>query len=138
MVLSLLKYMASPSGALTDFQTARMNVLLNDLWNQKRQDSTIDDFAELCIADHDQEVKDIGHQLEPWCKAGPYGEFFNDENPPVDFSGNFVVIELEELKSRKQLQIAVLLQCISCIQHEMFLSGKEKQALYSRRSLGIY
>lgn len=130
MVLSLLKYMASPSGALTDFQTARMNVLLNDLWNQKRQDSTIDDFAELCIADHDPRVKDIGHQLEPWCKAGPYGEFFNDENPPVDFSGNFVVIELEELKSRKQLQIAVLLQCISCIQHEMFLSGKEKNKLF--------
>ncbi|MDH1472428.1 TraC family protein [Shewanella sp. GD03713] len=130
MVLSLLKFMASPSGTLTDFQTARMNVLLNQLWDMKGQNSTIDDFAEICKKDHDDRVKDIGFQLEPWCKDGPYGEFFNDENPPVDFSGDFVVIELEELKSRKQLQIAVLLQCISCIQHEMFLSGKDRNKLF--------
>nr|WP_289508513.1 hypothetical protein [Pseudoalteromonas sp. S558] len=39
-------------------------------------------------------------------------------------------MELEELKSRKNLQIAVLLQCISCIQHEMFLSGKDRNKLF--------
>lgn len=130
MVLSLLKFMASPSGTLTDFQTARMNVLLNQLWNDKGNESTIDDFAAMCKADPEPRVQDIGFQLEPWCKDGPYGEFFDDKNPPVDFSGDFVVIELEELKSRKQLQIAVLLQCISCIQHEMFLSGKDRNKLF--------
>lgn len=130
MVLSLLKFMASPSGTLTDYQTARMNVKLNELWNISGNDSTIDDFADMCKADNDERVRDIGFQLEPWCKDGPYGEFFNDEYPPVDFSGDFVVIELEELKSRKQLQIAVLLQCISCIQHEMFLSGKDRNKLF--------
>ena len=130
MVLSLLKFMASPSGTLSDFQTARMNVMLNQLWDLKGNDSTIDDFSEMCKDDDDDRVKDIGYQLEPWCKSGPYGEFFNDEYEPVDFSGDFVVIELEELKSRPQLQIAVLLQCISCIQHEMFLTGKDRNKIF--------
>lgn len=130
MVLALLKYMASPSGTLTDFQSARMNVLLNELWNEKAQSSTIDDFAAKCLEQTDERIRDIGYQLEPWCSTGPYGEFFDDSNPPVDFSGDFVVIELEELKSRKQLQIAVLLQCISCIQHEMFLSGKDRNKIF--------
>lgn len=126
MVLSLLKFMASPSGTLTDFQSARMNVLLSQLWEEKGRDSSIDDFANLCLSNEEKSVRDVGMQLEPWCKTGPYGEFFNDYYEPVDFSGSFVVIELEELKSRKQLQIAVLLQCISAIQNEMFMTGKDK------------
>ena len=130
MVLSLLKFMASPSGALTDFQTARMNVMLNELWDLKGNESTIDDFSAACKRDEDPRVQDVGFQLEPWCKGGPYGEFFNDDYPPVDFSGDLVVIELEELKSRPQLQIAVLLQCISCIQHEMFLTGKDRNKCF--------
>lgn len=130
MVLALLKFMASPSGTLTDFQSARMNILLSQLWDDKGQDTTIDDFAELCLQNEEQAVRDVGMQLEPWCKHGPYGEFFNDDYPPVDFSGDFVVIELEELKSRKQLQIAVLLQCISAIQNEMFMTGKEQNKIF--------
>lgn len=127
MVLALLKFMASPRDQICDFQSSRMFIHLKTIWDEKGQEAKIDDFADLCKADEDQRVRDVGYQLEPWCQHGPYGEYFNDDFPPLDFSGNFVVIELEELKDKKDLQTAVLLQCISCIQHEMYLSGIDKR-----------
>ncbi|OPX19021.1 MAG: hypothetical protein BZ151_11545 [Desulfobacca sp. 4484_104] len=45
--------------------------------------------------------------LYPFTSKGEYGRFFNRPNN-VDFQGRLIVIELEELRGRKQLQQVVL------------------------------
>ena len=130
MLLQLLKFMASPSDELTDFQVARMLSILGDLWEDKGQEAKIDDFADLCKEDEDIRVRDIGFMLEPWCSNGIYGAYFNDSYPPLDFSGNFVVVELELLKDKPELQLAVLMQAMSCIQHEMYLSSLDIKKMF--------
>ncbi|MCQ1058394.1 TraC family protein [Photobacterium sp. ZSDE20] len=130
MVVALISYMAAPESELDQFQSAELYNVITAVWESYRNDGTIDLVRDACLDHQDIRMKDIGVQLKRWCKGGSYGEFFSDENPPLSFDGHFVVFELEELKSKKLLQRAVLLQCISCIQHEMFLTGKDRRKLF--------
>lgn len=125
MLLSLLSYMAAPSGKLDEFQTSELMSIITLVWTTYENDGSIDHVMDICKKHDDKRVQDMGVQLQRWCKGGVYGEYFRDDKPPLTFDGHFVVFELEELKGKKTLQTAVLLQCISCIQHEMFLSGRD-------------
>ncbi|MEJ6059250.1 TraC family protein [Aliivibrio salmonicida] len=130
MVAKLISYMAAPEGELTDFQSAELYNIISAVWAEHNNKSLIDHVRDKCLEHQDQRMTDIGAQLKRWCKGGAYGDFFSDEYPPLEFKGHFVVFELEELKSKKILQRAVLLQIISCIQHEMFLTGKDRRKCF--------
>lgn len=129
MVISLISYMAAPEHPLTQYQSSELANIIGKVWKAKGNKALIDDVSQACHEHEQQRMKDIGSQLEMWCRDGIYGSYFSDEHPPLEFDGHFVVFELEELKSKKILQRAVLLQCISRIQHEMFLTGKDKKKM---------
>jgi conjugal transfer ATP-binding protein TraC len=128
--LAQLKTMAAPSGKITDFQNSEMLTLLTELWNQKGNRSTIDDFSAMCIGSHHESIKAIGIQLKPFCQDGYYGKFFAPGKPPVNFNSRLVVVELEELKSDAHLQTVVLMSVIMSIQQAMYMSGTERQKLF--------
>ncbi|MFZ3397528.1 TraC family protein [Vibrio harveyi] len=130
MLISLISYMAAPESELDQFRSSALANIVTDEWRENENAGTIDNVRDRCLAHEDTRINDIGVQLERWCKGGMYGSYFSDELPPLDFSGHFVVFELEELKAKKILQRAVLLQCISSIQHEMFLTGKDKRKIF--------
>lgn len=130
MLISLVSYMAAPESALTQYQKSALTNIITDVWNEKRNSGRIDDVKDKCDVHDDKRIQDIGVQLSRWCKGGDYGDYFDDSKPPIDFEGHFIVFELEELKAKKVLQRAVLLQCIASIQHEMFLTGKEKRKIF--------
>lgn len=130
MLISLLCYMAAPESELTQYQSSTIANIVTDIWSKYGNNGTIDLVAEQCANNEDVRIKDLANQLQQWCKGGQYGEYFRDDKPPIDYKGSFIVFELEELKSKKILQRAVLLQCISSIQYEMFLSGKDKKKVF--------
>lgn len=130
MLIALISYMAAPESELDGFQSSALTNHVTAEWNDNENAGTIDNVRDRCKADPDTRIQDIGVQLERWCSGGIYGSYFSDDLPPLDFSGHFIVFELEELKAKKILQRAVLLQCISSIQHEMFLTGKEKRKIF--------
>lgn len=130
MLISLLCYMAAPETELSQIQSSTIANFVTDVWNKYGNDGTIDHVAEMCANSEDFRISDLAKQLKQWCKGGQYGEYFRDDKPPIDYKGSFIVFELEELKSKKILQRAVLLQCISSIQYEMFLSGKDKKKIF--------
>lgn len=129
MVISLISYMAAPESKLSQYQTSELSNIITAVWRRKGNKALVDDVAQMCNEHEQQRINDIGAQLAMWCRDGIYGSYFSDEHPPLEFDGHFVVFELEELKAKKILQRAVLLQCISRIQHEMFLTGKEKKKI---------
>ncbi|MEZ8733711.1 TraC family protein [Vibrio sp. 10N.239.312.D08] len=130
MLISLISYMAAPESSLGQYQKSALTNIITQIWNEKGNSGRIDDVKALCDVDDDKRIQDIGVQLSRWCEDGDYGDYFADDKPPIDFQGHFIVFELEELKAKKVLQRAVLLQCIASIQHEMFLTGKEKRKIF--------
>ncbi|MDA0152465.1 TraC family protein [Vibrio sp. Makdt] len=130
MLISLVSYMAAPESALCQYQKSTLTNIITAIWFDKGNNGRIDDVKASCDAHEDKRIKDLGVQLTRWTAEGDYGEYFRDDKPPIDFDGHFIVFELEELKAKKVLQRAVLLQCIASIQHEMFLTGKEKRKVF--------
>ncbi len=70
----------------------------------------------------DQRILDLAKMLYPFTKDGVYGRYF--EGPAnIKFDKDFIVLELEELNAKKDLQSVVLLILLYAIQQEMYLTG---------------
>ena len=136
MLVALITAMAAPSEGLDDFQTAHLRRILQNLWGEFGNDLNIDMLAERLVdegrigeiseAAEERRVSDIGHQLFAFTSKGEYGKWFNGKNN-LDIDNRFVVLELEELKSREHLQQVVLLQLIYQVQQEMYLGDQNMQ-----------
>jgi len=126
MLAELLAAMAAPTVPLTDFQNSGLRRVLNQMWRQEGRDLSLDGLAAALKAESDPRLQDIGEQLYPFTSQGEYGRFFNGPNT-VNFEGDFIVLELEELRGRKHLQQVVLLQLIYQIQQAMFLGERGRR-----------
>ena len=125
-LIGMLEAMAAPNQKLSDLQIAALRKTLNQVWRQKFRKTTVDDIAAALIASDDVRIRDVGEQLYAFTSEGTYGRFVNGENN-VQFTNQFTVLELEELKSRKHLQQVVLLQLIYQIQQEMYLGDRNRK-----------
>ena len=128
VIAGLVTSMAAPTEKLSDFQTASLKRILRDVWEDKGNQMSVDDVADRLKAQKDQRIVDLGEQLFPFTRRGEYGRFFNGRNN-VRFTGDFTVLELEELKGRKHLQQVVLLQLIYQIQQAMYLGERDRPKL---------
>lgn len=128
VLLGILTAMAAPTEKLSDFQSANLRRILKESWDKHGKSLVVDHIAAACLDEQDRRVKDIGHQLYAFTSKGEYGRFFNGRNN-VRFGSNFVVVELEELKSKEHLQQVVLLQMVYQIQQDMYLGDKDRDKL---------
>lgn len=128
MLVGLVTTMAAPTEPLSDFQTAGLRRVLNRVWEQEGPEMSVDSLALALKGEADGRIRDVGEQLYPFTSRGEYGRFFNGPNN-VDFQGRLIVIELEELRGRKQLQQTVLLQLIYQIQQEMYLGERDRRKI---------
>ena len=133
MLIGLLTAMAAPNEKLSDLQISRLRKVLNDLWLEHGQDTTIDMVAKKMIdmgtEEEDLRISDVGHQLFPFTTAGEFGRWFNGKNNLEMKQNPFITLELEELKGKPELQQVVLLQLIYQIQQEMYLGERDQRKL---------
>lgn len=127
-LVGLLEVMAAPTEKLSDFQLAALRKTVNIVWRRHFRDTTIDLIQQELLAHEDSRVRDIGHQLYAFTSDGSYGKYFNGPNN-VKFNAQITCLELEELKSRKILQKAVLLQLLYAIQQEIYLGERNRKKL---------
>lgn len=66
----------------------------------------------------DPRLVDLGVQLLPYAKGGPFASFFEGE-ANINFDNSFIVLELQQLSTRKSLQSVVLLLLMYKIDLEM-------------------
>jgi hypothetical protein len=71
-------------------------------------------------------LKDLAAMLHPYTREGVYGKYF-ESDATIDFSSDFIVLELEELKAKKDLQTVVLLIMMYRITREMYFSRERKK-----------
>lgn len=125
LIGTIIEKMAAPIKGFGDFERSAVEQGIKAVWGTKAHASTIDDVANYFLKQQDARIRDIGTQLFSFTKQGSMGAWFNGR-ANVDLSKDFVVLELEELKSNKILQSVVLMQIISAIQHEMYLAKKSR------------
>ena len=120
LLKAILAKMATPNGELEDFLLGRLEEAIKATWSRLQNTMTVSDVAMYLKSQAEVAVQRLGDMLYPFTREGGYGSWFDGENN-LNFNSNFVVLELEELSSKKSLQQVVLLQLISKIQHEMFV-----------------
>ncbi len=121
-IKSMIAKMAAPNQGLDDYRMAGIEEAIKTVWGSKAQAATISDIADFLHHHPDTRMNDMATMLFPYTRTGTHGMWFDGDNN-LNFNNNFVVLELEELKSKRSLQQVVLLQLITRIQQEMFLKA---------------
>lgn len=121
LIQALIEKMAAPEEGLDDYRRSRIEEAVKAVWGRLGQSTTISDIADYMTHQQDDRVGDMGSMLYRFTRYGSEGYWF-DGVSNLDLSKDLVVLELEELKGKKTLQQVVLMQLISSIQREMYLS----------------
>lgn len=128
--MALLKQVvaqAIESGAtVNDLGMSWIEQAIRKVWDAKGNAATFSDIAGSLRGSEDQRVRDMGDALFPYTRDGAYGRYFEGESS-LDFNNDLIVLELEELKSKKELQGVVLLILMLRIQQEMYLGERNRR-----------
>ncbi|MHB1678688.1 MAG: TraG/VirB4 family ATPase, partial [Sulfuriferula sp.] len=134
MLLPLIAQMASPREQLDNYKYSSLSSATKRAWDKKGKKATITDVFDMLRSDEltgkvESELVHLSAALEPYTKHGIYASYFEgDAN--IQFNKDFIVLELEELKAKKDLQAVVMQLMMYRITQEMYLDR-------SRRKLAI-
>jgi conjugal transfer ATP-binding protein TraC len=107
-------------------------------WQQEGNDACIDTVYEYLFnfdrySTEGGEIKEaasrLAFNLADFKSDGTFGPFFNGRSSLDISNDEFVVLELEHLKSRKELFRVVTLQVINAVTQDLYLSDKSDQRL---------
>ena len=151
MLRDLLAQMISPSQPLGDYEKSQIEIHLRSVYYEKGNSMTMDDLAYSLINNCekggpnpqavddeyrqmvrnmspeerdkicDPAIRRLGVQLFPYTSDGSYGRYFNGP-ATIEFKSNFIVLELEELASKPDLQTVVMFLLMYKITDAMYLT----------------
>ena len=128
MLKSVLILMAAPIHGVDDSSASLLEQAMRETWQRYKCESTISDIADWLSKrgedKNDEKAKNLGQMLYPYTTNGTYGRFFNGPST-VNLDNPLIVIELEELKERKDLQAVVVQMMIINITNQMFLGDRK-------------
>jgi conjugal transfer ATP-binding protein TraC len=119
----IIAQMAAPSRRTDDLENAWIEQAIHAAWEAKRNAASITDVAAWLIAHEHTRAQELGQMLYPYTRDGVHGRFFDGE-ANLEFDNDFIVLELEELKSKPDLQAVVLQTVMSRINQAVYL-GRE-------------
>jgi conjugal transfer ATP-binding protein TraC len=126
MVLPLLAQMASPREPLDNYSYTALGSAIKRVWDAKGRTATITDIYTLLQTgrlssegEYERDLSRLATALEPYTRHGVYASYFEgDAN--IAFDRDLVVLELEELKAKKDLQSVVMQLIMYRITQEMY------------------
>ncbi len=124
MLKSILCTMAAPNLGVDDLEASYLEQAMRESWRQYQEKTTLTKIAQRLLENKDKKANGLGIMLYPYTKTGIYGRFFEGE-ANVDFQKSLVVLELEELKERKDLQAVIVQMVVVHITNQMFLGDRQ-------------
>jgi len=121
---SILAQMASDT-MMDKLSLAHIEEAIKAAYEQKGSTMTVTDVAMYLENKNDPLQKELAKRLYPYTAKGAYASFFEGESS-LKYPANLVVFEMEELKTKKDLQEVVLLSIIFMVQQEMVHREKLK------------
>lgn len=125
MLKPLLASMARPVSGATEEELSYIEQAIKAAWERDRNNATITTIASWLAEQPDQICKNLSHLLFSYTKDGIYAPFFEGACT-VDFENRYIVMELQELKAKKDLQRIVLQVLIYLISQKMYLTGRKE------------
>lgn len=127
----------TPRGTpVSDFEKSHIEIAIRAVWYEKSAKATVTDVAEYlktgCKDEEgncDPRVRDLGFMLLPFTTDGMYGKWFHGR-ANVDLSNDFVVLELQSLDGKKELQSVVLYTLIYRVMREMAAGRGQHRGLF--------
>ncbi|MDP4154223.1 MAG: type IV secretion system protein TraC [Bacillota bacterium] len=124
MLKPILSLMAAPKEGTRDIEDTYLEQTIQDAWRKKGNRATITDVAKFLLKHPDSIAVSLGERLYPYTYKGTYGRFFNGP-ANIDLSSQLVVVELEELKERKDLQSVIVQMVILQITNSIYLGDRK-------------
>ncbi|OLP04477.1 type IV secretion system protein TraC [Rhodoferax antarcticus] len=123
MICTLLERMAAQRESLDDMEIETLKKAIRQTFIEHQGYTTIQNISEwLTAQSSDPRARDLALRLDSFA-FGQYARFFNGA-ANVNMESDFVVCELDGLKNQKTLQQVVLLQLITQVTNDMYLSNK--------------
>ncbi len=124
MLKPILSLMAAPKEGTRDIEDTYLEQAIQEAWNKKQTLATITDVAQFLKKQPDSIAKSLGERLRSYTSDGYYGRFFNGP-ATIDLSDSLVVVELEELKERKDLQSVIVQMVILQIANSVYMGDRK-------------
>lgn len=124
MLKPILMLMAAPTKGVDDMEAALLEQAMLETWKAYQNETTITLIADYLSKHKEKKAQDLATMLFPYTDKGIYGRFFNGP-ATVNLENPMVVVELEELKERKDLQAVIIQMCIINITNRMFLGDRQ-------------
>ncbi len=119
----IVEVMAANEGKLDSLQQSFIEEAINECYEKYSNNFGINELVEILKNSEDQRKKDIGQMLFTYTNQGSLGKWVNGQNN-LKFHKNLIVLELDELKSMKNLQSVVLTSIITLIEREVYLGDR--------------
>ena len=125
MLKPLLAAMAHPTSSASDAEITFLEKGLKAAWQEKGHHATITTVATWLDNQASAICKNLSHLLYSYTSEGMYGRYFEGALT-VDLSNSFVVLELQELKAKRDLQRIVMLVLMYHISEVMYLGERQQ------------
>lgn len=126
MLKPLVAAMAHPSTRATDDEMTFIEKALKVVWKDFGNQGSITRVATWLAKQESATCQNLAHLLYSFTVDGMYGRYFEGESN-IDLSNQFVVLELQELKTKKDLQRIVMLVLMYHISEVMYLGERTQQ-----------
>ena len=124
MLKPVLQLMAAPIKGVDDKGASLLEQAMNESFNMYGSETTITHIADYLKQKNDLRANDLGEMLYAYTDKGTYGKYFNGK-ANINLDNNLVVIELEELKERRDLQSVVVQMMVINITNKMFMGDRK-------------
>ena len=134
MLKLMFSMMISPTEGLGDYAMSGLEKAISQVWAQKGRNAIIDDLQEELLhfrnsrGELDIEINRLGEQIYPFTSKGVHGRWFNSATT-LEFEHDLVILELEELKTKPDLQQVIMRFILYRITQAMYLSRKRKKGV---------
>lgn len=108
---------------------ATITKVVQDVWRHAQSQGLRPDMQnviDVLASMDDMRARDLAVQLYPFGKNGHHGKYFNGIGK-LDFDGDFIVFELEEISQDKHLQNLIFILLIHYVTEKMYLSDRKKR-----------
>ncbi len=128
MLKPMFSLMAAPSRKTDDFENAILEQAIMAAWERYDNDTDVTAVADQLLQERDQRAKDLGTMLYPYTNKGSFGRFFNGKCT-LNFDNPYINLELEELKSKKDLQEVILYMLMYQVTEVMYRGDRKTRVL---------
>lgn len=129
MLKPLITNMALKKRDATDIEDSFIEEAITSVWNDYGSNTTITLIANwLESQSEDLVAKELGRMLYPYTSQGMYGRLWNGKNT-INFDNPYVLLELDNLESTKDLQTVVLLAYLHRVSYALFLGDRNQRKM---------